>query len=239
MFRHRPGPLALLAAAALLPGAVLEAFGSSAVAVGGLGHFALVGAVALVAAIASAGLTAAGVRRRDGQTTLLGIAFSTMTAMLAVHGIATPGVLFGPNGVVAVAGGLSLPVGAAVLALTALPAVRTARRMTPLLALQAVLATGVLVLGAAGLLWPTLVPAVPASGSHAALALMAVGLALFGLLANRAMRTFALTRRADDLAVAVGCVWLAIASVATLTRAPVSLGFYVGHALEIAGVLML
>jgi putative nucleotidyltransferase with HDIG domain len=239
MLRHRPGPLALLAAAALLPGAVLEAFGSNSVAVSGAGHFALVGIAAVVAAVASIGLTAAGVRRRDGQTTLLGTAFSTMTAMLAVHGLATPGVLFGPNGVVAVAGGLSLPVGAAVLALTALPGVRTTRRMGRLLVLQAALAAGVLVLGATGLLWPALVPAVPASGSRAALTLMMTGIVLFGLLANRAIRTFALTRRADDLVVAVGCVWLALASVGTLTRTPGSLGFWLGHGLEIGGVLLL
>src|SRR5919107_2442780 len=239
MFRHRPGPLALLATAALLPGAVLEAFGSSSVAVSGTGHFALVGVAALIAAVACAGLTAAGVRRRDGQTTLLGTAFSTMTAMLAVHGFATPGVLVGPNGVVAVAGGLSLPVGAAVLALTALPSVRTTRRMGRLLALQAALAVSVLALGAAGLLWPALVPAVPASGSRAALALMVTGIVLFGLLANRAVRTFALTRRADDLVVAVGCAWLAVASIATLTRAPGSAGFYLGHLLEVSGVLLL
>src|SRR4051794_41330442 len=151
MLRHRPGPLALLAASAVLPGAVLEAFGSSSVAVSGRGHFALVGVAAVVAALASAGLTAAGVRRNDGQTTLLGTAFSTMTALLAVHGFATPGVLVGPNGVVAVAGGLSLPAGAAGLALTALPAVRPTRRMGRLLALPGALAAGVVGLGAPGL----------------------------------------------------------------------------------------
>src|SRR3954465_9324757 len=158
-----------MAAAAILPGAALGAFGGTTVAVGGAQHFAIVAVAALVAAVASAGLTRAGVRRRDGRTVVLGTAFSTMTAMLAVHGLATPGVLFGPNGVVAVAGGMSLPAGAAVLALTALPGLRTARRMAPLLTLQAGLAAAVLVLGSPGLLWPGLVPAVPASGSRAAL----------------------------------------------------------------------
>jgi HD-GYP domain-containing protein (c-di-GMP phosphodiesterase class II) len=218
---------------------VLETFGASSVAVSGRGHFALVGVAAVVAAFASAGLTAAGVRRNDGQTTLLGTAFSTMTALLAVHGFATPGVLVGPNGVVAVAGGLSLPAGAAVLALSALPAVRSARRMAPLLGLQAALATAVLALGAAGLLWPELVPAVPQSGGRAALALMTASLILFGVLANRAVRTFALTRRADDLVVGVACVWLAVASIATLTCTPGTLGFYIGHLLEITGVLLI
>ena len=239
MFRHRPGPLAALAASAVVPGAVLEAFGKANVAIGGTGHFALVSVAALVAGFASTGLTAAGVRRRDAQIALLGTAFSTMTALLAVHGLATPGVLVGPNGVVALAGGLSLPAGAAVLALTALPGLRNTRRMGPLLALHAALAATVLGLGAAGLLWPALVPTVPASGSRTAIALMSLGITLFGLLANRAMRTFALTRRVDDLLVAVGCAWLAVASFATLTATPASLGFWLGHVLEITGVLLL
>jgi HD-GYP domain-containing protein (c-di-GMP phosphodiesterase class II) len=239
MLRHRPGPLALLAAAAILPGAVLETFGGATVPVGGTGHFAIAVGVALVAGLASAGLTATAMRRRDAQTALLGTAFSTMTALLGVHGFATPGVVVGPNGVVALAGGLSLPAGAAVLALTALPAVRRTRRMAGLLVLQGTLAAAVIGLGAAGLLWPTLVPAVPESASGEALALMAAGVALFGLLANRALRTYALTRRAADLAVAVGCAWLALASIATLTRIPGSAGFYLGHVLELSGVLML
>src|ERR671932_202919 len=145
MFRHRPGPVALLAAAAILPASLLETLGSSTVAVGGLEHLLVVGVTALVAAIASGHLTATAIRRRDAQTALLGTAFSTMTSMLAVHALSTPGVLVGPNGVVG--------------------------------------------LGAVGLAWPALVPAVPASGSRAALTLMAVGVALFALLANRAMRT--------------------------------------------------
>ena len=69
---------------------------------------------------------------------LLGTAFSTMTALLAVHGMATPGVLIGPNGVIAFAGGLGIPVGTGLLALTALPALRRTRKVKPLLVLQLV-----------------------------------------------------------------------------------------------------
>src|SRR5919199_813395 len=109
MFRHRPGPVALLAAAAILPAALLETLGSSTVPVGGL----------------------------------------------------------------------ALPAGAAVLPLSALPGLRSTRRMGLLLALQGVLALGVVGLGAVGLAWPALVPAVPASGGHAAITLMAGGGGLF------------------------------------------------------------
>jgi hypothetical protein len=110
MLRHRPGLLALMGVSPVLPGAVMHAFGSGAVGLGGGQHFALVAAGALAAA-----------------AVLLGIAFSTMTALLAVHGMATPGVLVGPNGVIALAGGASLPAGAGVLALTALPGLRRPR----------------------------------------------------------------------------------------------------------------
>ena len=47
-----------------------------------------------------------------------------MTALFAIHALATPGFIVGPNGVIALAGGLSVPVGAGLLALTALPSLR-------------------------------------------------------------------------------------------------------------------
>ena len=125
-------------------------------------HFALVAAGALVAAVASVGLTVAGARANDGRTVLLGAAFSTMTALLAIHGLATPGIIVGQNGVIALAGAASLPAGGAVLALTALPAMRRPLRMAPVLALQAGLAVAILALGTIGLLFPTAVPGVPA-----------------------------------------------------------------------------
>jgi hypothetical protein len=127
---------------------VLEARGGEAVAAPALAHFWLVAAAALAGAIASAALTAAGVRRNDGRTVLLGTAFSTMTAMLAVHGLATPGVLAGPNGVIGFAGGASLPSGAFVLALSALPALRRPRRIRVLVGVQLAIAAGIVALGA-------------------------------------------------------------------------------------------
>jgi hypothetical protein len=193
----------------------------------------------LLAAAASVALTAGGVRARDGRTVLLGCAFSTMTALLAVHGLATPGVLFGPNGVVALAGGASLPVGAAVLALSALPAMRRPQSIGGILVLQAVLAAAVVALGVMGLLRPELVPGVPVRGTAPAVALLTVGLAFYAVLAHRALRTFSLTHRPTDLAVAIGCVWLAVALVPQLLGPIATVGFYLGHLLELAGVALI
>src|SRR3954469_2362032 len=157
--RLRPdGPRLALATAALAPAVVALPAAKHIVMLAPEVHFWLVAVVAGVSATASLALTVAGARARDGRAVLLGTAFSTMTALFMVHGIATPGMLVGPNGVIALAGGVSVPVGAFLLSLTALPALRRPRRVRPLLVLQAATALGVLALGAIGLLDRAVVP---------------------------------------------------------------------------------
>src|SRR5919202_1926173 len=147
-------------ALAVLPAAVLLVFGQRQYMPGPALHFWLVACAASVCASASVCLSLIGARRREGCAVLLGTAFSTMTALLAVHGLATPGILVGPNGVIAFAGGLSLPAGIAVLTLSALPPLRRPRRIAPLVAAQVGLALVVVALGAVGLLVPSAVPPV-------------------------------------------------------------------------------
>src|SRR5215217_2869666 len=139
--RLDPGYL-LAAGAAAVPLLMLALYGKQKVALSGSAHFWPVVIAAGTAAFVAIGLTVAGVRGRDGRAILLGTAFSTTTALLAIHGFATPGVIVGMNGVIALAGGLSIPVGAGLLALTALPGLRQSRRIAPLLVLQAVLVFG-------------------------------------------------------------------------------------------------
>ena len=160
------GLLAALAAWAVGVPAVLHAFGGREVIIASWVHFALVAAGALVAAFASIWLTILGARANDGRTVLIGAAFSTMTALLAIHGLATPGIIVGPNGVIALAGAASLPAGGAVLALTAVPAMRRPLRMRPVLIIQAALAVAILLLGGIGLADPAAVPSVPAASSE-------------------------------------------------------------------------
>jgi putative nucleotidyltransferase with HDIG domain len=201
-------------------------------------HFFPVVIAAGTAAAVAVGLTMAGVRARDGRAILLGTAFSTTTALLTVHGFATPGVIVGMNGVIALAGGASLPVGATLLALTAIPALRRPRRIAPLLILQAVLAVGVIALGALALVFPSIVPMVPKAGSPAAIALLFWGLACLAVLAHRAVRTHALTQRPADLLVVAGCAWLAVSLFTQLVDGPGNVAFYSGHALELGGIAL-
>jgi putative nucleotidyltransferase with HDIG domain len=230
---------ALLCALAAAPAVLVALLGKTMFMPPAPVHFGVVLVAAGIAACAGFTLTLAGRRSVDGRAMLLGTAFSTMTALLAVHGLSTPGVLIGPNGVIAFAGGLGIPVGTALLALTALPALRRTRRVKPLLVLQAVLVLAVVMLGAIGIAFPAVVPRVPTAGSDAAYALLACGLSFCVLLTHRATRTFWLTRRPADLLVAVGCIWLGVALVSQLMMGPMTLGYYTGHGLELAAVAMI
>jgi putative nucleotidyltransferase with HDIG domain len=143
------------------------------------------------------------------------------------------------NGVIALAGGLSIPVGAGLLALTAIPGLRRPKRIAPLLVMQGVLAAGVLSLGGAALAFPTIVPVVPKAGSGPAVALLVFGVGCLLVLAHRAVRTHTLTHRPADLLVVAGCAWLGVAIFAQLWMGPGNVAFYGGHALEIGGIALI
>ncbi len=129
LLRERLVPLAvLLGIGGALPGGLLLGFGRRMVMFGTPMHFAGVGVTALAAAVAALALTLAGVRRNDGRVVLVGTGFTVTAPLLAIHGLATPGALIGPNGVIALTGAATLPAGAAVLAPSAIPTLRRPSR---------------------------------------------------------------------------------------------------------------
>ena len=68
--------------------------------------------------------------------------------------------------------------------------------------------------------------------------MLAIGMLAFALLIYRSARTFLLTHRALDLAVVVGLVWLATALVPALTQDFTKLGWWMGHEIELDGILL-
>ena len=222
-------------ALAAFPTAAGHFFARDKVSFGGELHFAGVGLTALAATAAAIALTIIGARRNDGRVVLIGTAFSVMAALLALHGIATPDVLMGYNGVVSFTGGATLPIGGAIFALAAIPQFRRPR-VGVLLVGQAVLLTGVLGLGLSAIAFPQLVPAVPEPGSAAAVTLLALGLAFYGALAWRALRTYLLTHRHADLLVVIGIAWLAAALPPAMLLRYYELGWWLGHGFELVGI---
>jgi len=222
-------------AAAIVPPALIHFVSRDKVMLSSETHFWSVVLSSLLATVAGIALSYGGWRRGDARAVLVGTAFTVMASLLLVHGFASPGFIVEMNGVVALTGAATLPVGGVILALSALP---TARSVRPLLWLQAGLMVGVVALGLVALWLPSLVPSVPEPASLPAITVLVVGLAFYGLVALRALHTVLLTRRRADLGVFVGLVWLAGALVPALTQNYLDLAWWLGHGLEVAGVLL-
>ena len=229
--------LALLGIGGLVPGVTLHFLAHhDAHNLGSSAHFIGVGVSALIASFAALALTLVGVRRQDGRVVLVGSAFTVMAALLAIHGLATPGVVIGNNGVISLTGAATLPVGGAVLALSALPALRRPQGIRPLLVLQGVALIGVVGLGVVGMAVPSLVPAVPAPASGPAIVALIVGVVFYAVLILRALKTYLLTQRTVDLAVVIGVAWLTAALPPALLLTFTDLGWWLGHGFELAGI---
>jgi hypothetical protein len=238
-FRERILPLAVLfTIGAALPVSLLLAFGHRMVMFSTAVHFAGVGVSALAAAAVSLALTIVGVRRNDGRVVLIGTGFTVMSALLAIHGLATPGALIGPNGVISLTGAATLPAGAAILALSAIPTLRRPHSMRALLALQAFALLAVFGLGFVGMVFPSVVPPVPAPGSSGAVVALVVGVALFSVLLLRALKTYLLTHRAADMAVVIGISWLTAALPPAMLMNYMDLGWWLGHLFELLGIVV-
>jgi HD-GYP domain-containing protein (c-di-GMP phosphodiesterase class II) len=239
ILRERLVPLAVLVGiGGVLPITLLFGFGHRMVMFGTPVHFVGVGVSALAAAVVSLALTIVGVRRNDGRVVLIGTGFTVMSALLAIHGLATPGAIIGMNGVISLTGAATLPAGAAVLALSAVPTLRRPRSMHALLALQAFSLLAVIGLGVVGMAIPSIVPAVPEPGSSGAIAALIVGVVLFSVLLLRALKTYLLTHRSADLVVVIGIAWLTSALPPALLMNYMDLGWWFGHLFELLGIVL-
>jgi hypothetical protein len=237
--RQTASALGACAAGVALPATVLLLVGRHEYMPGSGVHFWGVGFGAILATVAALSLTIVGWRRNDARTVLVGTAFSVMAALLALHGLATPGMIMGyEGGLGAFTGGATLLLGAAVLALAALPTVTEPQSVNRLVVLQIVLIVAIAILGAVGMLFPTVVPDVPEAGGTLALSLLAAGLLLYAFLGLRAINTYLLTRRRADLLVVLGLSFLATSLVAALVLTYMQLGWWLGHAFELFGIAL-
>jgi hypothetical protein len=198
-------------------------------------HFYAVSTTALVCAALAVVLGTVGVRRRDRRSAAIGAGFTVIASLLAVHGLTTPGFLVesGYTAAVGVSGALAVPLGGAVILAALLSRPRELGYVRDLVLLQIGIVAIMLAFGALAVLDPEAIPNVPVALSPLVWWIVSVNALIYGLLALRALRTFQLTRRIGDLAVAAGLVWLAIA-VGTYLLSPVwSVGFWTGHVLEL------
>jgi putative nucleotidyltransferase with HDIG domain len=240
LLRSRLGSnLTLIAASAAVPAAVMHFFVSEDKApITATEHLAVMAVGSAVAAACSIALMLAGFRQRETRAVIAGGAFAAMTLILLIHGLATPGVLIGPNGIVQVAGGLALPAGGAILTVAALPSLRGPRHLRTVTFAIVALLGGIALVGGLAFLMPDRIPSVPGYDSPEATGLLVVGELLFAIVAARTVRTYVLTRRVGDLVVVVGTVWLAFALIPVLMLEQGTWIWWMGHALEFLGVTL-
>jgi putative nucleotidyltransferase with HDIG domain len=240
LLRSRLGSnLTLVAASAAVPAAVMHFFVSEEQApITAREHLGVMAVGSLVAAVCSITLMLAGFRRRETRAVIAGGAFAAMTLILLIHGLATPTVLIGPNGIVQVAGGLALPVGGAILTVAALPSLHGPQHLRKVTLALTVLLAAIAAVGALAFAAPDRIPAVPGYDSPEAIALLVVGELLFAVVAARTVRTYVLTRRLGDLVVVVGVVWLGFALIPVLMLQQGTWIWWTGHALEFLGVTL-
>ncbi len=236
--RPRLPVLGLLARSAVIPAVVLLATDMVMVMFIPVLHMVVVGVAGLLAASCAIAMSVIAARRNDGRAVWTGMAFSVIATILVIHGLATPGVILGGNGLVQVAGALDLPVCGAILAASGLPTLRRPRRVKLLLRIQFLVVSTLAVAGAAALVYARLIPVVPNPSTMTAELIFAVGAIPLVLLAWRAGRTHLLTRRISDLVVVEGIVWLTAAQFGLLNFTMMSGAWWAAHALEVAGIGM-
>jgi hypothetical protein len=106
---------------AVVPPALIHFVRPQQVMLSSATHFWSVVLSSLLATSAGVALSYGGWRRGDARAVLVGTAFTVMASLLLVHGFASPGFVVDMNGVVALTGAATLPVGGVILALSALP----------------------------------------------------------------------------------------------------------------------
>jgi putative nucleotidyltransferase with HDIG domain len=84
-------------------------------------HFVIVSAASLAATGLAVAVGLAGIRQRNLEVSVLALAFASLGALFALHGLSTPGFLLPPTPVPAVAAQMSVLVAACWLALSAMP----------------------------------------------------------------------------------------------------------------------
>lgn len=193
--------------------------------------------LASLCAIGSACVLALGLRRRLPEVALLGSALWTVSFLPLVHGLLLPGNLYGDNPGTMVSVMAAVPAGL----LAALPLLLDGTSAGRWLAAYwrgwaltwLALPT---VAGVALLVSPSAIAA-PAAGGPLTVLIVTVSIAGTTVLSLRHLRLFAIGRRAGSLLASLGFIATGLATIAFLGAAPMSPGWWLAHATDIAGVL--
>lgn len=198
--------------------------------------FWMVIVAATMCAVAAIAVIWVAARDELAELGLVGGFLYAVSVLPLVHGLTTPGVVYGPNRATMAAAFWALPIASIVVAplLMSLPPqtalLRSWRTWVGInVAVQTLLA-GLL------LLRPNLIP-FPQMASPAAAAVAFGSLGACLALSARHLRLYWIGRASGSYMVAVGFALIGAGNLIWLARAPYTVGFWLAHALDIGGVL--
>jgi len=198
--------------------------------------FWLVVVAASLCVVSSGAVLVRGWRSGVAETAMLGSFFMSVSLLPLAHGLTVPGILYGPNTATMSTVFWAVPVGSVVLLPLAAPRSRVANavvsRWRVLVGCHLVL---LVLLFATALAAPNLFP-VPAMGSIPAAVGVALSLAVCVSLSFRHLRFAWIARSAGPLAVSFGAALVGASTIVFLGTGPWTTGFWLAHALDIAGV---
>ena len=198
--------------------------------------FWLVVVVTFTCALGGAVVVAIGWDRRLAEVTILGTSLTVSSALSVVHGLTTPGVLYGSNSAIVVSAFVSVPLGVIVASPLIVPDLRVSRALG---AHWRVWSSGSLLLVGAivglFLLRPNLLPA-PAATSPLTYAVVAVSLGGTVALSLRHLRLYRIGRRRASLVASVGFLYLGISSLVWFSTGAFSIAWWGAHLIDALGI---
>ncbi len=198
--------------------------------------FGLVVVVTVLCAIGGLAVVAIGWRRRLAEVTILGSSLTVSSGLSIVHGLTTPGVLYGTNSSIVVSAFVSVPFGV----LVAAPLIAPDRRVSRAVGLRwrawssgAIALTGLA--AAALLLDPNLVPA-PGPTNPLTYLIVAVSLGGTFAIGLRHLRLYRIGQRRASLVASVGFLYLGLSSLVWFSTGPFSIAWWGAHLTDAIGI---
>jgi HD-GYP domain-containing protein (c-di-GMP phosphodiesterase class II) len=204
-----------------------------------VGLFVIVVIAASSCAVAAGVVVAVGWRDDTSELGLLGSFTMAVSVLPLVHGITAPGVWYGPNEATMSSVFWALPVASLAVVPLVAPRARwsraVSRRWRPFVAAHLTLVFGL----AVGLLVDTSLLPVWPMGSATSICVAVVAVSVCAGLSYRQVRLAMIAGSWKPLVVSVGFVFVGVSSLVWVGRAPYTLGFWLAHAFDIVGVLLL
>lgn len=187
----------------------------------------------------AAGFVLVVAHRKDlAELGMIGAFTMTVSVLPLVHGITTPGVLYGDNAATMSSVFWALPLAALSVVALISPMSSWSRRMTRHWRVWVFAhVTVTMVLSVALLIWPDLLPA-PTLRSGPVVGVAVAALLVCLALSVRQLRLSWISGSVQPFVVSVGFAFIGVSSLVWVSRAPYTAGFWLAHAFDIMGVLL-